>query len=213
MLRFFIGALALLLSRPVDAQMLAREPVSRGPVSSVEDTKRLELSAIRMMQSALTGAARGSTVDFAWPETPEEYRALAKHVLVLVSVVTQDAAELPLRRVYVSAKGRVTELVRLSSQRSKVAKASTTFLAFGAHREDGFYLAPADAMMVDGYLQADFAIRRVNFNLYKLPATPPEFIRTDSDPAPAADAKPETAALRAMLRREYKGFELRASPR
>lgn len=213
MLRFFIGALALLLSLPVDAQVLTRGRVSNGAVSSVEITKRLELSAIRTMQSGLTGAARGSLVDFAWPETPEEYRALAKHVLVLVSAVTQDAAELPLRRVYVSANGRVTELVRLSSQRSKVAKASTTFLAFGTHREDGFYLAPAGAMMADGYLQADFAIRRTNFNLYKLPATPPAFIRRDSDPAPAADAKPETAALRAILHREYKGFELPASLR
>ena len=92
-------------------------------------------------------------------------------MLVLVSVVTQDAAELPLRRVYVTVNGEQTELVRLSSQRRDVRKGSTTFSILGPFREDGFYVAPAGLMMSDGYLQADFAIRRNNFNLYKLPGT------------------------------------------
>ncbi len=68
-------------------------------------------------------------------------------------------------------------------------------------------------MMADGYLQADFAVRRNGFNLYKLPGTPPDFIKADSNPMPAPDAKPETPALKAMLLREYKGFELPAALR
>ena len=61
-------------------------------------------------------------MDFTWPADAEEYRKLAKHVLVLVSVVTQDAAELPLRRVYVNSNGKQTALTKLSSQRSSVAR-------------------------------------------------------------------------------------------
>ena len=76
-----------------------------------------------------------------------------------------------------------------------------------------FYLAPAGAMMAEGHLQADFAVRRIGFNLYRLPGTPPDFIRDDSDPMPAKDAKAEIPALKAMLQREYKGFELPASLR
>ena len=83
----------------------------------------------------------------------------------------------------------------------------------GRHREDGFYLAPAGAMMADGLLQADFAVRRIGFNLYELPGTPPDFIRDDRDPVPAKDAKPDMPALKAMLQREYKGFELPESLR
>ena len=67
-------------------------------------------------------------MDFCWASSPEEYRALAKHVIVLVSVVTQDEAELPLRRVYVNIDGRETELIRLSSQRSGVRRGSITYL-------------------------------------------------------------------------------------
>jgi hypothetical protein len=214
MRRVLVCTLTLFLSQAADAQTLTQRPVSQNPVSPADMTGRLEKSAIRTQESAPQGAARGSSVDFAWASAPEEYRALAKHVLVLVSVVTQFAAELPLRRVYVvDAGGKETELLKLSSQLSGVRKGSVTFSVLGPYREDGFYLAPAGPMMADGYLQADFAVRRNGFNLYKLPGTPPDFIKADSDPMPAPDATPETSAVKAMLQREYKGFELPASLR
>jgi hypothetical protein len=213
MRRFLVFLLALLLSQTAAAQTLTKRPVSQEPVSPADVAERLEKSAVRTAKSAPQGAARGSSVDFCWASSPEEYRALAKHVLVLVSVVVQDKAELPLRRVYVNIDGRETELVRLSSQLSGVRTGSTTFSILGPYREDGFYLAPAGSMMADGYLQADFAVRRNGFNLYKLPGTPPDFIKADGNPMPAPDAKPDMPALKAILQREYKGFELPAQLR
>ncbi len=127
--------------------------------------------------------------------------------------MSQDAAELPLRRVYVTIGGKETELIRLSSRLSGVRKGSTTFSILGPYREDGFYLAPAGLMMGDGYLQADFAAHRTGFNLYKLPGTPPDFIKADSNPMPAPDAKPDPRMVRALLNPEYKGFELPAGLR
>jgi hypothetical protein len=213
MQRLLVWLLALFLSHAADAQTLTKRPVSQNPVTSAEMSERLEQSAIRTAKSAPNGAARGSSVDFTWPADADEYRTLAKHVLVLVSVVTQDAAELPLRRVYVNINGQQTELIKLSSQLSGVRQGSVTFSVLGPYREDGFYLAPAGPMMADGYLQADFAVRRNGFNLYRLPGTPPDFIKADSNPMPAKDAKPEPPALKALLQREYKGFELPASLR
>jgi hypothetical protein len=211
--RCLIWMLAAVVCSAADAQTLTKRPMSSNPVTSAEMTERLEKSAVRTKQSAPNGAARGSSVDFCWPSDPAEYRALQKQVLVLVSVVTQDKAELPLRRVYVNIDGKETELTKLSSELSDVRKGSVTSSILGPYREDGFYLAPAGPMMSDGYLQADFAVRRNNFNLYKLPGTPPDFIKADGNPMPPADAKPETAALKAMLRREYRGFELPESLR
>jgi hypothetical protein len=208
-----VWMVAVFLSTAADAQTLTKHPMSQNAVSPAIMAERLEQSAIRTSKSAPKGAARGASVDFTWPSEPEEYRALTKHVLVLVSVVTQDAAELPVQRVYIGVNGRETDLIRLSSQRSDVRKGSVTFSVLGPYREDGFYLAPAGLMMADGYLQADFAVRRKNFNLYKLPGTPPDFIKADGNPMPPADAKPEMPALRAILQREYKGFELPADLR
>jgi hypothetical protein len=213
MKKFLICLLALFLSQAALAQTLTRRPVSQDPVSRADMTERLEKSAINIAKSAPNGAARGSSIDFSWAASPEEYRALAKHVLVLVSVVTQDKAELPLRRVFVTVDGKQTELTRLSSQLSDVKKGSVTYSITGPYREDGFYVAPAGLMMSDGYLQADFAARRNGFNLYKLPGTPPDFIRADSDPMPAPEAKPDMPALKTLLQREYKDFELPATLR
>jgi hypothetical protein len=211
--RLLIVALALLVSSAASAQTLTQRPVSQGAVTPEDMTERLEKAALRTKAQAPKGAARGSSVDFCWPSSAEEYQAIGKYVLVLVSVVTQDAAELPLRRVYVTLNGEQTELLKLSSQRRDVKKASTTFSILGPFREDAFYVAPAGLMMSDGYLQADFAIRRENFNLYKLPGTAPDFIKADKDPMPAKDAAPDMPALKALLRREYQGFELPASLR
>jgi hypothetical protein len=213
MQRLLVCLLALSLAHAANAQTLTKRPVSQDPVTSAGMTERLEKSAIQTAKSAPQGAARGSSVDFTWPADAEEYRNLAKHVLVLVSVVTQDAAELPVRRVYVNVNGQETELTKLSSQLSGVRQGSVTYSVLGPYREDGFYLAPAGPMMAEGYLQADFAVRRNGFNLYRLPGAPPDFIKADSDPMPAKDAKPEPAALKALLQREYKGFELPASLR
>ena len=208
-----IVALALFLSTSADAQTLTKRPVSQGAVTPADMTERLEKAAVRTKEQAPKGAARGSSIDFCWPSNVEEYQAIGKYVLVLVSVVTQDAAELPLRRVYVTVNGEQTELVKLSSQRGDVRKGSTTFSILGPFREDGFYVASAGLMMGDGYLQADFAIRRYNFNLYKLPGTAPDFIKADKDPMPARAATPNMPALKALLTREYQGFELPASLR
>ena len=208
-----IWMLTVFLFTEAHAQTLTQRPVAQTPVTSAEMTERLEKSAVRTAKSAPQGAARGSSVDFTWPADAEEYRNLAKHVLVLISVVTQDAAELPMRRVYANVNGQQIQLTKLSSQLSGVQKGSVTFSVLGPYREDGFYLAPAGPMMADGYLQADFAVRRIGFNLYKLPGTPPDFIKADSNPMPAVDAKPDNAALKALLQREYRGFELPASLR
>jgi hypothetical protein len=211
--RLLVVALSILLAAAANAQTLTQRPVSQGAVTPAEMTERLEKSAVRTKAQAPKGAARGSSVDFAWPSSAEEYQAIGKYVLVLVSVVTQDAAELPLRRVYVTVNGEQTELVKLSSQRSDVKKGSITHSILGPFREDGFYVAPAGPMMSDGYLQADFAIRSSNFNLYKLPGTPPDFVKADNNPMPAKDAAPNMPALKALLKREYQGFELPASLR
>ena len=213
MRRLLIVALAVFVATTANAQTLTRRPVSQGAVTPADMTERLEKAAMRTKEQAPKGGARGSSIDFCWPSSAEEYQAIGKYVLVLVSVVTQDAAELPLRRVYVTVNGEQTELARLSSQRRDVKKGSTTHPILGPFREDGFYVAPAGLMTSDGYLQADFAIRRNNFNLYKLPGTPPDFVKADNDPMPARDATPNMPTLKALLTREYQGFELPTSLR
>ena len=84
MQRIAVVLLALLLSLPSAAQTLTQRPVSQNPVSPADMTERLEKSAINTAKVAPKGAARGSSVDFSWASTPDEYRCL---------LYTSDAAD------------------------------------------------------------------------------------------------------------------------
>ncbi len=198
----------LLLAAPANAQIVSQSPVSHGAVTPEAIGKRLEDTAERVRKMSASGGARGAVVDFAWAQDQDEYQALGKYVVVLVSAVSRDPSELPLKRVYVQSNGREVELRRISSERRDVAKDSSVHAMLGPHREDSFYLAPAGVMMRDGALLVDFAVRRNGFHLYNLPGTPPDFIARDRNPMPAADTAPESKALQAIIAREYTGFAL-----
>ena len=76
MKKFWLCLLALFASQAVSAQTMTKRPVSQDPVSQADMTERLEKSAINTAKSAPKGAARGSSIDFCWASSPEEYRAL-----------------------------------------------------------------------------------------------------------------------------------------
>jgi hypothetical protein len=117
------------------------------------------------------------------------------------------------KQVYVRAGGRNVALLKVASIRRTVLESSLAASVVGRFREDSFYLAPAGAMMRKGDLLIDFAINRVGFRVYELPGTPPAFVRSDRNPDPAPGARPDMKAARAMIEREYPGFELPAELR
>jgi hypothetical protein len=192
-----------------DVNIVSKQTAEQGSVTPEEIGKRLNDTAERTRKISAKGAARGAVVDFAWPQDEGEYKALNKYVVVLISAVSQDAKELPLRRVYVQPeRGREIVLQKISSERQDVPKDSAIHAMLGPYREDSFYLAPASAMMNDGTLLVDFAINRKGFHLHELPGTPPDFIQADRHAIPPAGAKPDPKALKAIIEREYTGFKL-----
>ena len=169
---------------------------------------RLENSAAKALRLSATGAARTAIIDFAWPQDEAEYNALGKYIVVFVSAVSQQADELPLKRVYVDNGGREITLEKIASIRRDVPRSSPIYAPLGPYREDSFYLAPAGSMMRKGSVLVDFATRRSGFRLYELPGTPPAFVKADRKPMPAPGAMPDQKALKAMVEREYTGFAL-----
>lgn len=197
------------LTIAAQAQAVSKNPVTTGALTPGDMAKRLERTAERVKKSNPAGADRVAQIDFAWPQDEDEYRALAKYVIVLVSVVSKNENEFPLKRVYIRDKWRREfPLERISSERRAVPEDSIVHSVIGPYREDGFYLAPAQAMKGEGEVVADFAASRSGFRLYNLPGEPPDFIEADRHGKPAQGAKPDPKALKAMLEREYAGFKL-----
>jgi hypothetical protein len=201
----FLIAVSIVCAAPVLAQELKKSPVSQGAVTPDVMNDRLKQLA-EDVKAKRQNVDRIAKIDFAWPEDMAEYRALNKNALMLITVVTKDEKELPLRRVYLQTDGRDVILKKITSERRDVPKDSLAYSALGAFREDSFYLAPAGLMMRDGYVVVDFAIKRTGFRIYELPGTPPDFIQADKRPMPAAGVKADVKAVRAMMDREYTGF-------
>lgn len=176
---------------------------AQAQVSPADMDKRIENQAAKLQGGPR--AARAAFVDFAWPADAAEYKALAKHVLVLITAVSQDPQELPVRRVYIDAGGKPIELRRLGGERASITDANVAS-TLGTHREDSFWLAPARAMARKGHLRLDFAANREGFGVYELPGTPPNFVVGDPFPNPPRGAKPDLKVVREILEREYPGF-------
>jgi hypothetical protein len=203
--------MSLALAAPAFAQTTSFQKqageASRHAVTPAEMDKRLEQQAADTKRIA-PKAARVALVDFAWPESAAEYRALGKFIVVLVVATSQQEDELPLKQLYVQAGRRTVALQKIASARRMNPEGSEVAAVLGRFREDSFYLAPAGAMMRKGDLLIDFAVNRSGFRVYELPGVPPDFVRADRNPDPAKGAKADPAAVRAMIEREYPGFKV-----
>ena len=208
-MRHLVAALAITLIclSSAAAQITTKGPSSDKAVTPAEMERRLEDQAERVKKIA-PRADRVALVDFAWPIDAAEYRANSKYIVVLVVAVSHDEKELPVKQVYVRDGSRNVALEKIASERRTIPEGSVIASVVGRFREDSFFLAPASVMMRKGDLLIDFAINRTGFRVYELPGTPPAFVRQDADPNPPRGAKPDAAALRKMVEREYPGFKL-----
>jgi hypothetical protein len=206
-MRSFVIAFAALLAAPAFGQTaLSRPEITQQAVTPESVSGRLETAA-RQILAAGNRASRFANIDIAWGLDANEQRAMGGRVVVLISAVSQDASELPLKRVYIrSAAGVETELQRLGGEARDVPADLATRAAFGAHREDSFYVGPAAALIEPGDILLDFAVNRSGFRVLGLPVEPPAYfasIQTPIDPASGG-----LGAVRILFEREYIGFRL-----
>lgn len=176
-------------------------PIVHSPADSAVVSRRLESIGQRMAQIKAQGP-RIATFDAAWPGSTAEYRALGGNLLLLVSAVATDKSEFPMR-VYVRSGDRTIPLQRLASRLSEVDRRSSVVSQVGSHRDDEFYLLPANLALAPGDILIDFAANRQAFHLTQLPFhQPPELADLSIAPASAVDP----SALRVMAVREFPGI-------
>ena len=140
--------------------------------------------------------------DVTYPATVDEFRALNGYGLMLITVMTQDANEVPLARVVLNSTDGTHVFELLGSIRSPVDDAAIARV-LGNTRYDALYLFPVHLRQASGELLVDFAANRTGFVLTRFPL-PPLDIQLPADPPSAA--APPAAALQAMLRRELPLF-------
>jgi len=177
---------------------------SRNPATDAEMTGRLRAAASQYRQ--YTPIPRIAVYNIGYPSSAAEYEALNGYGAIVVTVVAQDSAELPLARLYFrSASGAETELPVVVYSCGRLAPADSTVAAtFGGHRCDALYFFPVQIATTQGDLLADFAVRRRGFRIEQFSGEPPRGlvgfpIRQPSGP-------PAGAAWLRFLTREFPAF-------
>ena len=190
------------------------------------ETKRLEpkhskLTFVALDQSLHNMAAeyqqeygripRAAIYDIAFPNSPEEFTAMNQQAVLLITVVTQDSAELPCKRIYLHVEGQEDkELVVLRRYFSRTDKDPTLLATVGPYREDLLCLIPiATILSSTGQLLLDFRIHRAGFVLdhLPLPAPPEKFLVVDKNSRATHTGLISQEALEGLLQREFPDFE------
>jgi hypothetical protein len=175
-----------------------------GPSGLASIDKRIEVAAQDLKQTYPQGGTRFAADDMAFPRDEDEYYKLGKYTVVLISAVTQDAAELPLARVTIRNGATLMELKQLASGRREIAENSVVREMYGRTRQDAFYLVPLDQVKRDASLECDFAANRQGFVIARLSEPPQGFIQ--ADPGRKSGAEPSAALLQAFIAREFPGI-------
>jgi hypothetical protein len=200
-----IGSLLAALSlSPAPAQTVKSQTEAQDPTTIDSVAASLENTAHSLEKN---GGLRGSNIQWHSPANAAEYRALGRYVPVLVVVVSQDEAELPLKRVYVDANGTTTELQRISRVRSVDPKNFTSKI-LGKYRESSYYLLPVALLSSQGRLVADFAVHRTGYQLAVLTDKPLDFVQADSHPLPFPGDAPDQTTLRDFVKRHFQDIPL-----
>jgi hypothetical protein len=146
------------------------------------------------------------------PHDRAEFEVLGRYGVLVLTVVTQSAEELPLKRVYLRMPDREVPILKIASWRRNIDQTLVTYKMYGPYREDGFYLFPLGAYFRVAQLQADFATHRSGLPMLELPYEHgPDWLKTMQNPDPPPGALPNLRALQNLIRRETSGFPIPTS--
>ena len=178
-----------------------RTGYSSEPVSSARIDKIITESALRYQKYGAV-AARVGFHDIAFPKDSKEFHRLNGYGLLVVTAISQDSSEIPLRRVYVQGEHGQEVLQRLFSISSAVEPPDGAVTQiFGPFRADAMYLFPVHCRFKDSKLLTDFAQNRRGFHLATFPERIPSALKALPKEKPTSI--PPLEEIRQFAHREY----------
>jgi hypothetical protein len=170
------------------------------------ETVRRRIEAAAVKYGARAPLARIVLYDIGYPRDTREYASLDGHAVVLLTALSQERGELPIRRVYVAADGREVELKLLRLVLSEqAAPGDAAARAFGRYRADALYLLPVYLRQRAGELLADFDKNRTGLKVAAF-GTPLPGDVNGLGIKPPTGAGPLADTLEEFIRREYPSF-------
>ena len=198
--------------RPFQEKGPGTDPLQYDVVSPERQTKKIEARAMEREAGQGRALERETHFTIQHARSVTEFDTLGRYSLLILTVITQNAEELPLKRVYLRLPDREIPLLKLASWRRDVDQASVTYKMYGRYREDGLYLFPTGAFLKVAQLQADFAVNRLGLPVLELPSSSmPDWLSTLQNPDPLPGALPDLRALQEFMKAGTTGFPIPTS--
>jgi hypothetical protein len=197
-LLIMIGAVSIVSAQ--DAHGVAPVACGNTPVSPAEMNQRVRSTALKFQQYGKV--PRIGLYDMAHPADLPEYIDLAGNAVLLVTVVTQQQSELPLKSVYLEWRGQRIELKLIAAGFSNVTDKEVSQI-LGAYQLDALYLAPLFLGFDEADLMTDFAANRTGF---KLGALSGSLLSAEERAGVKLPPEPNPEVLGRFIQREYPGF-------
>lgn len=149
---------------------------------------------------------RAAFYDIGYPQNKAEFEELDGYCVLLLSTVSQNETELPLKRVYVLIDGKEIELTLFKEVFSKNSDAnSQVYKTFGAFKVDSLYLIPVYLTKTSSDLLVDFAENRNGMKVVGFSGEVSVQVKNLPDTKPSGKAS-LTDAMKKFIKREYPGF-------
>ena len=175
------------------------------PVTPKVINSRIEQAAARYVSYG--SVPRATFHDIAYPADEKEYAALDGFGVMLVTVFTQNRAEIPPKRIFLRVGNSEVQLHLFTSVFTKDSGSALVKKVFGTNRWDGLYYYPVYLTLEAQEIVLDFAKDRKDFVMAR-------FADKDSDALAYLKIpirrpkrnKPSVEALTKLVAREYPGF-------
>ena len=175
------------------------------PVTPARMNERIEAAAVEY--AAHAPVPRIVLYDIGYPKDIQEYAALDGHAVMLLTSVSQNGEELPLRRVYVSAEGKEVELKLLKVVLAELsANSNASTKTVGRFRADALYLLPMSLRAQAADVFVDFQLNRTAFKVATFDTPMPDDLERMILVKPSG-AGLSQSALETFIKREYPTFE------
>ncbi len=145
--------------------------------------------------------------DIGFPKDKAELTELNGYGLLLISAMSQNEVELPIKRVYVSVNGQEIELKSLKQILTKEGNLNSQVTkTFGLYRTDTLYLFPVYLRMQQAEILIDFAQNRNGMKIASFDGEIPDTLKNLPTNIKPTEQKSFDEAMQRFMKREYSGF-------
>ena len=205
---FFVASFAVFSTVAIHGQgtvsLITPEGWKKQPVDNAYMNKRVADAAEQYKEYA--PIPRIAFYDIGYPKDGAEFTQMNGYAILLVSALSQNSEELPIKRTYVNSGGKEIELNKLKEIKIKNGDAtSQTVKTFGEYRTDTLYLFPVYLRFRSGQLLTDYAKNRVGMKLAEFDGSKPPSLQSLPASVPTEKMLSDDVLLR-FMKREYPGY-------